>query len=79
MTLYICNEILDYWDTKDYTPIHPISREMSLDRFQEFYMRVQLAGKEAICWYHRVWGLIAIKWWVNSLYVYFVISSLLGR
>jgi hypothetical protein len=31
------------------------------------------------CWYHRVWGLIAIKWWVNSLCVYFVISSSLGR
>jgi hypothetical protein len=33
MTLYVCNEISDYWDTKDFTPIYPISKEMSKDRF----------------------------------------------
>lgn len=54
MTLYICNEITDYWDTKDFTPIHPISKEMSRNRFQELYMRIRLAGKEAVGPYAKV-------------------------
>ena len=54
MTLYVCNEISDYWDTKDFTPIHPICKEISRDRFQELHMRVRLAGKEAIGPYAKV-------------------------
>jgi hypothetical protein len=54
MTLYVCNEISDYWDAKEFTPIHPISKEMSRDRFQELHMRVRLAGKEAGGPYARV-------------------------
>jgi hypothetical protein len=47
MTLYICNEIADYWNTKDFTPEHPISAYMSRNRFQELHMRVRAHGKEA--------------------------------
>jgi Transposase IS4 len=47
MTLYVCNEIADYWDRNDFTPNHPITHYMSRDRFQELYMRVRLAGSEA--------------------------------
>jgi hypothetical protein len=47
MTLYVCNEISDYWDTRDFTPIHPIAKEMSRNCFQELHIRVRLAGKEA--------------------------------
>jgi hypothetical protein len=54
MTLYICNEISDYWDTKDYTPIYPIARDISRDRFQELHIRIQLVGKETIGPYAKV-------------------------
>jgi hypothetical protein len=54
MTLYVCNEISDYWDTKEFTPMYPISKEMSRNRFQELHMRVRLAGKEAVGPYARV-------------------------
>jgi hypothetical protein len=46
MTLYICNEISDYWNTKDFTPDHPISHYMSRDRFQELHIRVRFHGEE---------------------------------
>ena len=48
MTLYVCNKLSNYWDTKEFTPMHPILKEMQRDRFQELHMRVQLAGKDAI-------------------------------
>jgi hypothetical protein len=54
MTLYIYNEISDYWDIKDFTPAYPISREISRDRFQELYIRIRLAGKEAVGPYAKV-------------------------
>jgi hypothetical protein len=54
MTLYTCNEISDYWDTKDFTPTYPISKEMTRDRFQELHMRVRLARKEASGPYAKV-------------------------
>ena len=54
MTLFVCNKIADYWNTKDFTPNHPISDYMSRDRFQELYIRVRLAGSKAIGPYARV-------------------------
>jgi hypothetical protein len=54
ITLYICNEISDYWDTRSFTPIYPITEEMSRNRFQELYIRVRLAGKEAVGPYAKV-------------------------
>jgi Transposase IS4 len=54
MTLYICNEISDYWDIKDFTPIYPISKELPRNRFQELHMRVRLARSDAIGPYARV-------------------------
>jgi hypothetical protein len=47
MTLTVCNEISDYWSTKDFSPIHPISSYISKDRFQELHMRVRFHGEEA--------------------------------
>jgi hypothetical protein len=47
MTIYVCNEILDYWDTHSFAPRHAITKEISRDRFQELHMRVRLVGKEA--------------------------------
>jgi hypothetical protein len=54
MTLYIYNEILDYWNIKDFTPDHLISAYISRDRFQELHMRVRLTGSEVISPYTRV-------------------------
>jgi Transposase IS4 len=47
MTLYVMNEISDYWDTSKFTPDHSITSYMSRNRFQELHMRVRLAGREA--------------------------------
>jgi hypothetical protein len=47
MTLYVINEILDYWDTSSFTPDYSITSYMSRNRFQELYIRVRLAGSEA--------------------------------
>jgi hypothetical protein len=38
MTLYIENKIADYWNTQKATPIHPISKHITRDRFQEFHI-----------------------------------------
>jgi hypothetical protein len=54
MTLYVCNEITDYWDTRNFTPAHPITKEMSRDRFQELHMRVRLTGKDVTGPYVKV-------------------------
>ena len=40
MTLYIMNEISDYWDTSKITPDHPIVTYISRNRFQELYIRI---------------------------------------
>jgi hypothetical protein len=54
MTLYVCNEISDYWDIKDFILVYPVYKAMSRDRFQELYMRVWLARKEALGPYAKV-------------------------
>jgi hypothetical protein len=54
MTLYICNEIADYWNTKDFTPDHPIASYMSRDRFQELHMRVRFHGNQEQGPYEKV-------------------------
>ena len=54
MILYIYNEISDYWDIWDFILIYPISVEMSRNCFQELYIRVRLAGLEAIGLYAKV-------------------------
>jgi hypothetical protein len=54
MTLYVCNEISDYWNTKDFIPLYPISKEISRDRFQELYIRVRLVRSGATGPYARV-------------------------
>ncbi len=54
MSLYVCNEIADYWTTKDMTPEHPIASYMSRDRFQELHMRVRIHGEEAEGLYTKV-------------------------
>lgn len=54
MTLVVCNKIADYWNTKEYMPIHPISSYISRDRFQELYIRVRIHRKEARGAYAKV-------------------------
>lgn len=44
MSLYVCNEIADYWNTSGFTPDHPISSYMSRNRSQELHMRVRIHG-----------------------------------
>lgn len=39
MTIHIENELSDYWNTSNASPIHPISKHMSRNRFQELHMR----------------------------------------
>jgi hypothetical protein len=41
MSLHMENEIADYWNTKDMTPEHLITKFLSRNRFQELYMRVR--------------------------------------
>ena len=58
MTLYICNEIADYWNTKDFTPDHPIASYMSRDRFQELYMCMRIYGEDVEGPYAKVSKLV---------------------
>jgi len=73
ITLYVCNEISDYWDIKDFIPIHPISKEMSRDRFQELYICIWLAGKEAVGLYAKV------SLFTPYFKAYLLITLILGR
>jgi hypothetical protein len=43
MTLYVQNEISDYWIKGNFTPYHDIIQKMPRNRFQELHMRVRLA------------------------------------
>jgi hypothetical protein len=42
MIINIQNKISDYWDTRDTTPNHPISKYITRDRFQELYIRYRI-------------------------------------
>ena len=55
MTLYIDNEIADYWSTKYMTPEHPITKYLSRDRFQELHIRVRLHREEEEGAYEKVY------------------------
>ena len=46
MSLYVCNEIADYWNTLDFTPDHLITSYISRNRFQELHIRVRIHGKD---------------------------------
>jgi Transposase IS4 len=41
MSLYMDNEIMDYWNTKDMMPEYPITKYLSRNRFQELYIRMR--------------------------------------
>ena len=43
ITLYVQNEISDYWIKGNFTPYHDVIQKMPRNRFQELYMRVRLA------------------------------------
>ena len=53
MTIFICNEISDYWSTSEFTPLHPITKYMARDRFQELHIRFRL-GEDTTSVYSRV-------------------------
>ncbi|CZT13758.1 uncharacterized protein RCO7_07121 [Rhynchosporium graminicola] len=59
MTIHVENEISDYWCTKGMSPVHPISKKMARDRFQELHMRFRLEGLDAEGPYERVSALSA--------------------
>ena len=42
MTLYIYNEISNYWNIKDFTPDYPITSYISRNRFQELYIHMRI-------------------------------------
>jgi nitric oxide reductase large subunit len=44
MTLYVQNEISDYWDSRTITPSHPITKYMARNRFQELHIRFRVHG-----------------------------------
>ena len=46
MSLHVENEIADYWNTKDMTPEHLITKFLSRNRFQELYMRMRFHGNQ---------------------------------
>jgi len=50
MTLYIDNEITNYWNTRDFTPSYLIISYMSRDRFQELLNLQKLDKKDIIPW-----------------------------
>jgi hypothetical protein len=54
MSLHIENEIVDYWNTKDMTPEHPITKFLSRNRFQELHMRVRFHGNQEQGLYAKV-------------------------
>ena len=54
MTLHIDNKIADYWNTRDFALLHPITSYMSRDRFQELHMRVRFHGNQEQGPYEKV-------------------------
>jgi hypothetical protein len=54
MILYVDNEIADYWNTRDFTPSHPITSYISRDRFQELYMCIRFYGNQEQGPYEKV-------------------------
>jgi hypothetical protein len=58
MTLHIENEIIDYWNTQKIMLIHPISKYITCDRFQEFYIRFCYKEPESKGFYGRVCSIL---------------------
>jgi len=54
MTLHVDNEIVNYWNTRDFTPSYLIVSYMSRDRFQELYIRVRFHGNQEQGLYEKV-------------------------
>ena len=54
MTLYIDNEIANYWNIRGFVPLHPIISYISRDRFQELYIRMRFHGNQEQGQYEKV-------------------------
>ena len=54
MTLYVQNEISDYWDSRKTTPFHSITKHMARNRFQELHMRFRVHGPNTAGPYSKV-------------------------
>jgi hypothetical protein len=54
MSLYMENEIADYWNIKDMTPEYPITKFLSRNRFQELHMRMRFYGNQEQGPYEKV-------------------------
>jgi len=47
MGIHIETRVCDYWNTSPFTPFHPITKYMSLERYQELHIRFRAANPEA--------------------------------
>jgi hypothetical protein len=54
MSLYIYNEIADYWNTKDFIPNYLITSYMSRNRFQELHIRMRIYRENIKGLYNKV-------------------------
>jgi hypothetical protein len=54
MSLYVDNEIADYWNTKDIIPEYLIIKYLSRNRFQELYIRMRFHGNQEQGLYEKV-------------------------
>ena len=54
MSLYMDNEITDYWAIKDMIPKHLITKYLSRNRFQELHIRIRFHGNQEQGLYEKV-------------------------
>ena len=54
MTLHVDNEIANYWNTRNFTPLYPIASYMSRDRFQELYIHMRFYRNQEQGLYEKV-------------------------
>ena len=69
MTLYIENELSDYWSIKEATLIHPIAIEIARDRFLELYIRVRLKGADTDIFYEKILCIFSFAMLQANLYI----------
>lgn len=66
MSIYTLSNIKDYWDIREETPLHPISRRMSRNRYQEIHMRFRITTAGIVDIFERVEPLSQHLQTVNS-------------
>jgi nitric oxide reductase large subunit len=54
ISLYVDNEITDYWETKNMIPEYPITKYLGRNRFQELYIHMRFYGNQEQGPYEKV-------------------------